>query len=43
MLLQYGHATASGSIVYGRDYINLAIKPIFDNIAEALWKEIESL
>lgn len=40
ILLQYGHATRSGSFVEGRDFINPAMKPIFDNIAESLWKEV---
>ena len=43
ILLQYGHATRSGSFVEGRDFINPAMKPIFDRIAESLWKEVESL
>ena len=41
VLLQYGHATRNGGYVQGRDYINPAIKPIFDNIAEQLWKEVK--
>ena len=40
ILLQYGHATRSGSFVEGRDYINPAIQPIFDQIAEDAWKEV---
>ena len=43
ILLQYGHATRSGSFVEGRDFINPAMKPIFDRIAESLWKEVESV
>lgn len=42
ILLQYGHATRSGSFVEGRDFINPAMKPIFDEIVESLWKEVES-
>jgi hypothetical protein len=43
ILLQYGHATRSGSFVEGRDFINPAMKPLFDKIAENLWKEVTSL
>lgn len=40
ILIQYGHGTRSGAYVEGIDYINPAIKPIFDEIAEAVWKEV---
>ena len=40
VVLQYGHATSNGGYVKGRDYINPAIMPIFDRIAEDLWKEV---
>ncbi|MCM1524008.1 MAG: HK97 gp10 family phage protein [Ruminococcus sp.] len=40
IVLQYGHATASGGWVQGRDYINPAIQPVFDKIAEDAWREI---
>lgn len=40
ILLQYGHATRNGGYVQGRDYINPAIQPIFDKIAEEAWKEV---
>lgn len=43
ILLQYGHATRSGSFVQGKDFINPTMKPIFDKIVESLWKEVESL
>lgn len=39
ILLQYGHATRNGSWVEGIDYINPALKPLFDEIAEEIWKE----
>ena len=39
--LQYGHGTGTGGYVTGRDYINPAIQPIFDTIAETVWKEVE--
>lgn len=40
VLLQYGHATRNGGWVEGRDYINPAIRPIFDQIASNAWKEL---
>lgn len=43
VILQYGHATGTGGWVEGRDYINPAIQPIFDRIAENAWKEVKNL
>ena len=40
IILQYGHGTRNGGWVQGRDYINPAIRPIFDKIAEESWKEV---
>lgn len=40
VLIQYGHATKNGGWVEGKDYINPAIKPIFDEIVNDLWKEV---
>ena len=40
ILLQYGHGTKNGGWVEGRDYINPAIQPIFDEIANNMWKEV---
>lgn len=40
VILQYGHATGNGGYVQGRDYINPAIRPIFDRIAKEAWKEV---
>lgn len=40
VILQYGHGTGTGGYVEGTDYINPAIKPIFDEIADAVWKEV---
>lgn len=37
VLLQYGHGTRNGGYVQGRDYINPAMRPIFDGIAEEAW------
>lgn len=41
ILLQYGHATRNGGYVQGRDYINPAIQPVFDKLANEVWEEIE--
>lgn len=43
VLLQYGHGTRNGGYVQGRDYINPAMQPIFDKIAEDAWMEVVSL
>lgn len=40
IILQYGHGTGTGGWVQGRDYINPAIQPIFENIAQAAWEEV---
>ena len=40
VILQYGHGTGTGGYVEGRDYINPAIRPIFDQIANEAWKEV---
>lgn len=40
LLIQYGHGTRSGTYVQGRDYINPALRDIFDNIAVQLWREV---
>lgn len=40
IILQYGHGTGTGGWVEGRDYINPAIQPVFDQIAEDLWREV---
>lgn len=41
ILLQYGHGTGTGGYVKGQDFINPAIKPIFDEIEENVWKEVQ--
>lgn len=43
LMLQYGHGTRNGGYVSGRDYINPALKPIFDKMADAAWKEVISI
>lgn len=40
VIIQYGHATKSGSWVEGRDYINPAVQPVFDQIANDVWREV---
>ena len=40
ILIQYGHGTRNGGYVQGRDFINPAIRPVFDAIAEDIWKEV---
>ena len=40
VILNYGHGTASGAYVAGRNYIEPAIQPIFDKIADDVWKEV---
>lgn len=42
LLLQYGHATGTGGYVRGIDYINPALQPIFDKMAQAAWEEVKS-
>ena len=40
VILQYGHATRNGGYVEGMDYINPAMRPIFDRIAARAWEEV---
>ena len=39
-ILQYGHGTGNGTYVEGIDYINPAMKPIFEDLANECWKEV---
>ena len=43
IILQYGHGTRNGGWVQGRDYINPAIRPIFDRIVNEAWREVTKL
>lgn len=43
VILQYGHGTKNGGYVVGRDYINPAMQPIFDDISNEAWKGITRL
>lgn len=40
VMLQYGHGTGTGGYVQGRDFINPAMKPVFDRIANDVWREV---
>ena len=40
VLIQYGHGTGRGVYVEGIDYVNPSIKPVFNNIADNVWKEV---
>jgi len=40
LLLQFGHATRNGGFIQGRDYINPAIRPVFDSLTQNAWKEV---
>lgn len=41
ILLQYGHATGTGGYIPGQDYVNPAMKPIFDQISNNVWKKVK--
>ena len=43
IIIQLGHGTGTGGWVEGRDYINPSIRPIFDEIAESVWREVTKL
>lgn len=43
IMLQLGHGTGTGGYVQGIDYINPAIKPVFDEIANTVWEVVRSL
>lgn len=43
ILLQYGHGTGTGGYVQGYDYINPALRPIFDRIATEVWKNVSTM
>lgn len=40
LMIQYGHATKNGTYVEGIDYINPALKSIFDDLAKDIWEEV---
>ena len=43
IILQYGHGTRNGGWVQGRDYVNPAVQPIFDKLANEAWREVTKL
>lgn len=43
LILQYGHGTRNGGYVVGRDYINPVLQPIFDELADAAWREVTEI
>lgn len=42
VIIQYGHGTGTGGWVEGRDYINPAMAPIFDQIVDEVWREVSN-
>lgn len=40
VILQYGHGTGTGGYVVGLDYINPALRPVFEFIADDVWAEV---
>lgn len=40
VIIQYGHGTGRGGYVKGIDYINPAMRPVFESIADKVWKEV---
>lgn len=43
IILQYGHGTGTGGYVQGRDYINPALQPVFDQMIKDFWEEVTNL
>lgn len=43
ILIQYGHATRNGGYVQGRDFINPALIPLMDELAETIWREVKQI
>lgn len=41
VMIQYGHGTGTGGWVQGIDYINPAVRPIFEAMANDVWKEVK--
>lgn len=42
IMIQYGHGTGTGGWIQGIDYINPAMRPIFDEILQTVWKAVTS-
>lgn len=43
VILQYGHGTRTGGWVEGVDYVNPALRPIFEQLADSAWREVTSI
>lgn len=43
ILLQYGHMTKDGYYIQGKDYINPALRPVFDQLGQEMWKEVTTV
>lgn len=43
ILIQYGHGTGTGGYVQPNDFINPAMKPLFQKIADDAWKEVRAI
>lgn len=43
LIIQYGHVGRNGVYIEGRDYINPALRPVFDKISETAWKEVKGV
>lgn len=42
VMLQFGHGTGTGGYVQGRNFINPAIEPVFNEIADSVWRAVNS-
>lgn len=42
LIIQYGHVSRNGVFVEGRDYINPALAPVFNEIEQDAWKEVKN-
>ena len=40
ILLIYGHGTRGGGYVEGIDFVSPALRPVFQDLADAMWKEV---
>ncbi|NLB48798.1 MAG: HK97 gp10 family phage protein [Erysipelotrichia bacterium] len=40
ILIQYGHGTQHGGYIQGYDYINPALRPVFEEMVEEIWREV---
>lgn len=40
ILLIYGHGTRNGGYVQGNDFVTPALQPIFQDLADKMWREV---